>query len=84
MKDSDTDELRGRVYFDDESDANQPILYCLRWEKHFNPRVEMDCFACIILCEIDGFIPRRFRRVGVGSTETSDWLIGEEEKIVII
>lgn len=44
----------------------------------------MDCFACIVLRELHGFAPRRFRRVGVGFTETSDWLLGEEEKFVIV
>lgn len=84
MKDPKTDELRGRVYLDDESDLNEPFFYFLRWEKHFNPRVQLDCFTCIVLCELPGFTPRRFRRVGVGCTETSDWLIGEEEKLVVI
>lgn len=30
MNDPETDELRGRVYLEDESDAHEPFLYCLR------------------------------------------------------
>lgn len=84
MKDPETDELRGRVYLDDERDAREPFLYCLRWEKYLNERIGIDCFTYIVLCELPGFTPRGFRRVGVGSTETSDWLHGEEEELVII
>lgn len=60
MKDPKTDELRGRVYLDNESDAREPFLYCLRWEKYFSERFGIYCFTYIVLCELPGFMPRGF------------------------